>query len=148
VETGGNESAPAIGNPGASWRSHLPERAAQFLAGHWCAGGSGPTPDFYGLLGTLGATLPDALLAVGLDPSAPIHVRKRALAAAGRRSPSPQTLLQLAQIAENASMPRAVRIGAMQGVAAASRPVSKTLAARLKGDMDGVIARIAARVLE
>ena len=86
---------------------------------------------------------PDELIAIGLDGSAPAHVRLRALAGAGRLTPSLDGLDTLERLASDRTLPRLVRIGAIDGLAQAAP--SRLQALALDADADPVVATVASR---
>ncbi|MGK3993521.1 hypothetical protein [Sorangium sp. So ce1024] len=155
--------APAPADPGqagqgaaitpgdGAWAASLPPRAATLLRGHFCGHSAVAGADFFALLRAVGGADEGRLLAIGRDPGAPVHARARALAAAGRAAaasaaaPPARVLAELQALAADPSLPRRARLGAIQGVAAASPTASRALAVRLAGDPDSVVRRMATR---
>jgi len=132
--------------PSRAWAAGLPRGAAEVLSGVWCRG-QGLGVDHHELLRRAGGDDPVQLLMIGADASAPVHVRKRALAAAGRAAPPPEVVAALADIAETREAPRQVRIGALRGLEAAGGPEAAAVAQRL-GGADPILAEVARRVLQ
>ena len=130
----------ALSATDTGWRAHASSPAIPSLLGAaWC----GTTPsNGYDVLEALGAQ-PDELIAIGLDPSAPAHVRLRALAGAGRLTPSLDGLDTLERLAADRGLPRLVRIGALDGLSHAAP--SRLHALALHADADPVVATVASR---
>ncbi|WP_437683577.1 hypothetical protein [Sorangium sp. So ce131] len=148
--TGGD--APAPGHGHGAWAAALPPRAATLLAGHFCGHSAAAGADFFALLRAAGGADLAPLLAVGRDPAAPVQVRARALAAAGRAAaelhvaaPAARAVADLQALAADPRQPRGARLGAIQGVASASPAAARALAARLVADPDDVVERVALR---
>ncbi|WP_159397298.1 hypothetical protein [Sorangium cellulosum] len=147
---GADAPGPAPGR--GAWAATLPPRVATLLAGHFCGQSAATGTDFFALLGAAGGAELDPLLAVGRDPAAPVQVRARALAAAGRAAaaahaaaPVARAVAELQALAADPRQPRRARLGAIQGIASASPAAARALAARLTADPDGVVERMAAR---
>ncbi|WP_437291994.1 hypothetical protein [Sorangium sp. So ce406] len=137
-----------------AWAAALPPRAATLLGGHFCGHSAAAGADYFALLRATGGADADRLLAVGRDPGAPVQARARALAAAGRAAApvaaapsaaSASVLADLEALAVDPRLPRRARLGAIQGVAAASPAAARALAARLAADPDTVVGRMATR---
>ncbi|WP_438030803.1 hypothetical protein [Sorangium sp. So ce233] len=148
----GHDAALAPGD--GAWAAALPSRAATLLAGHFCGHSAAAGADYFALLRATGGADADRLLAVGRDPGAPVQARARALAAAGRAvapaaaapsTVSARVLADLEALAVDPRLPRHARLGAIQGVAAASPSAARALAARLAADPDRVVGRMATR---
>ncbi|WP_437539070.1 hypothetical protein WME79_23130 [Sorangium sp. So ce726] len=127
----------------------LPPHAAALLAGHFCGQSAARGADFDELLRAAGGADADRLLAVGRDPGVPAYVRARALTAAGRAATrsfaSARVIAELQALAADPRLPRRARLGAVEGVASASRAAARALAARLTADPDSVVERMATR---
>lgn len=129
--------------PSRAWAAGLSRGAAAVLSGVWCREGG---IDHVEVLRRAGAGDARKLLAIGADPAAPVHVRKRALIAAGRMQPPGEVVAALRAIAESGEAPRQARIGALRGLTAA-RPSEAASAAQRLGQGDEVLAEVARRVL-
>jgi hypothetical protein len=145
------EPAAALSSTGVlaknSWTTGLAPRLVTLLGGLWCTGASkGSGPDYIQTLRDAGATDAARLFALGIDPSAPLHVRRRALMAAGHAHPSSEVLAKLTRLAEDQNVPRGLRFSAIEGISAASRPLATRLAERLQGRGDLSTARVAAHI--
>jgi hypothetical protein len=137
---------PARPQPSRTWAAGLSRGAAAVLSGVWCHGQPGAGVDHVHLLERAGGDDPAVLSAIGADPAAPLHVRKRALAAAGRAAPPAAVLAVLSAIAESGEAPRQVRIGALKGLQAAGAPEARAVAQRI-GSGDAILGEGARRVL-
>lgn len=99
------------------WAHGLSAQATAQLTGVGCPGrGAG----YFDILRGLGADDPATLLAIGTDPAAPTLARVRALAAVGHTAPSVEALDALAAVASTEGVPAQLRLGALDGLAAAS----------------------------
>lgn len=129
--------------PSRAWAAGLSRGAETVLSGVWCREGG---IDHVEVLRRVGAGDARKLLAIGADSTAPVHVRKRALIAAGRMQPPGEVVAALRAIAESGEAPRQARIGALRGLEAA-RPSEAAAAAQRLGQGDEVLAEVARRVL-
>ncbi|MBI4702978.1 MAG: hypothetical protein HY744_17820 [Deltaproteobacteria bacterium] len=126
-----------------SWAARVPPGLAHYLAGLWCVRSG---VDFFTVVRLLGGDDAAELLAMGTDRSAPLHVRMRALMAAGRASPSAGQIAQLVALAQSSSLPPVVRVGALGGLSAAAPGRARALAALLAAGADARVARVARRL--
>ena len=140
---GGAKDARAGGADAASapWLNALPPGAGRLLQSAWCAAQPGHV-DPYAALRRAGAVDARALLAVGADPRAPGYVRRRALAAAGRSAPASDVLDAL-EAMTGADQARSVRVGAVEGLRAASPARARALRRELASDADPVVGAVA-----
>ncbi|WP_044250264.1 hypothetical protein [Chondromyces apiculatus] len=132
--------------PSQAWAAGLSQGAAAVLSGVWCHGGPAAV-DHHGVLQRAGGDDPVQLAAIGADPTAPIQVRKRALAAAGRVQPPPEVVAVLSTIAGSEGSPLQVRVGALRGLQAAGGPELAAVAQGLLRGKDPVLSEVARRVL-
>ncbi len=109
----------------SAWKALISPGAAKLLSGLWC-GHTSATDQHRGLRAA-GASAA-ALLAVGLDVAAPLHVRARALAATGTFKPVAGILDKLTAVVLDRAQSRSLRVAALRGV----RMASKKRAAQLR----------------
>ncbi len=143
-------SLPSAGPP--VWQNHLPSTlpaaAARYMAGLWCGGPSrGLQVDPYKRLQQLGATDAGALIDLAMNGAAPLHVRRRALAAAGHLRTDSAQRARMVAIGADLAMPRQVRLGAFEGLRKASPEALRELAVQLAAQGDRPLRHLAERHL-